>query len=155
MRAPLDRKGDNQLLAAFQLEFRTSSALQQAEGYLGGGHIGLYLDELVRNGLLKIKAEHELLAGCRALEIEHVFGTKIAQKTIWPKHWVAEQIMDAIKQAWHNKKIMQSSLKNDKVFGIVGKSVEGLEIEMYVEFLMDGKIKLKTAYPYFEEFSNL
>jgi hypothetical protein len=95
-----------------------------------------------------------LPGGCKALKAEHIFGDEILRKTVWPPEWTAEQIMEAIKQAWHNQ-IIKKQRPGTNVFGIKGKTKNNIEIEMYVEFLANNKIKLKTAYPYFKGFSQL
>ena len=140
-------------MMTYQLEFRTSSALQQAEGYLGGGHVGLYVDELVKKQMMQIISEEQLVGGCRALEIKHVFGNNIAKKTIWPKDWTAQLIMDAIKETWHNQIYADFELLADKSVGVVvGKTNENMLVVLYVKKLSNGTLKLKTAYPYSESF---
>ena len=137
-------------MMTYQLGFRNITSLQQAEGMLCGGHVGLYAEDLARKGLIKIVSAEELLGGCKALEIEHVFGTKIAQKTVWPLNWSAEQIMEAIKKAFSNK-IETIKLKNERL-KIIGRCND-FTIEMIIAPVSDRVIQLKTAYPYCKKFA--
>lgn len=85
------------------LDFKTSTRLQRTNGIIGGGHVDISIQALQKNGFIKVVSQEELFGGCKALEIEHLFGDGILKKTIWPSDWTAQQIMEAIKEAWHNQ----------------------------------------------------
>ena len=135
----------------YQLNFKSGQAV---EGILGGGHIGFYYNDLAQAGLINILSEEEFACGCKALSIKHIFGERVTNKTIWPVDWTAQQIMEAIKEAFHRQIFFKETMR-DKLclWNIIGISQSDVKIQMFVKKISDMKLQLKTAYPYYEKMS--
>lgn len=145
---------DPQHIMLPDLDFKTSTRLQRTNGIIGGGHIDISIQALQKNGFVKVVSQEELFGGCKALEMEHLFGDGILKKTIWPCDWTAQQIMEAIKEAWHNQFFIHKEIfQGSTVLTIHGKTSANIEIEMIIKIISENKIKLKTAYPYNPKFS--
>ncbi len=137
-----------------ELDFKTSNKYQTSIGIIGGSHADISIQELQKNRFIKIVWQEELPGGCKALKAEHIFGDEVLRKTVWPPEWTAQQIMEAIKEAWHNQ-IGLIPIGSDTLH-ILGQTKSGITVEMFVKKMgneANRKLKLKTAYPYFQEFS--
>jgi len=78
------------------------------------------------------------------------------KKTLWPKHWSAQQIMEAIKDAWSDQIYSAEKIAEDKLkLRIIGIANTGLKIEFFVKKLSETQYQLQTAYPYYEKFAGL
>lgn|GEM_PF-1601397 len=138
------------------LDFKTSTKYQKTEAFISGGHAALGIQKLQENNLIKVILQENLFGGCKGLEIEHVFGKRVLDKSIWPLEWTAEQIMKSIKEAWSNPIFFKETIKDELHFlRIVGIDKSGIKVEMFLNKLSAKKFKLKTAYPYWESKAGL
>jgi hypothetical protein len=139
-----------------ELDFKTLTKLQSTEAFISGGHTELGMQKLQENNFIKIILKEDLFGGCKGLEIEHVFGKRVLDKSIWPVNWTARQIMNSIKEAWHNPIFLKETIKGELHFlRIVGIDKAGIKVEMFLNKLSAKKFKLKTAYPYWERKAGL
>lgn len=139
-----------------ELDFKTSTKYQKTEAFISGGHAALGIQKLQENNLIKVILQENLFGGCKGLEIEHVFGKRVLEKSIWPQEWTAEQIMNSIKEAWSNPIFFKETIKDELHFlRIVGIDKSGIKVEMFLNKLSPKKFKLKTAYPYWESKAGL
>ena len=147
---------DVEHIMTYNLKFKKNYRTGLVEGFISGGHVGLYSKKIEAAGHIIIKAEQALLCGARAIEYEHLFGNNIAKKTEYPLSWSGEQIMQANIEAFENQIYCEDFLRGGvKHMQIVGISKEGLKIEMFVTKIGDNKLALDTAYPYFEQYSKI
>lgn len=61
---------------------------------------------------------------------------KTAMSTFFPQSWTAQQVVDAIQEAYHNKKFVSGNIYN-------GTTKEGITVQMY----LDENDKIISAFP--------
>lgn len=142
---------DIEHMLTYNLKFKQNHKLGLIEGFISGGHVGIMTKELELAGIISVVEEEMLFGGARYLKYKHLFGNYNAKKTEYPLSWSGEKIMKANIEAYQN--FIEEKALSGQLFARRGFSEDGLEIVLLCQNMLQNKVKLITAYPYYEKIS--